>query len=262
MKYQNQIDEAIAHTLHSFADGMQADAALDKRVKFAVRSSACVRHIRHSWRRAAVVAAAVLAVAVTGAFASGKVAGLISVHSANNQSYTEFADTAQGAKLVADNVKRVEAFSSGYQFDDAYVETTAMIDDSGKKIGEYPSITIDYLDNEGNSLTFTAHKKQMVDDQDDIFAPEAVIDENGVTLTYHNTAYLDVPVDYQLTDEERQAMNNNELCVNVGTDQVEKSQLQSVKWVDDGVAYLIFGRDTGMTGEDFFNMAREVMAAS
>lgn len=82
---------------------------------------------------------------------------------------------------------------------------------------------------------------------------------DGVTVGYSCDTYKAVPVDYELTEEDKKNMESGHFQLAYGTEQVEISKSYYVGWVKDGISYCIQGLDLSINADDMLGMAREII---
>ncbi|MDO4270301.1 MAG: hypothetical protein Q4C72_05155 [Eubacteriales bacterium] len=255
------LDRTIRETLHTCAGELQAPDKLKTRVDFVVRSGAPVpKRKMKPWKRTAVALCAVLAVAVTGALASGQVASW-STGRHPVKSWTDFAKTAGYAEKHVPDMKYVESFSNGYAFDKGYEDTIDKRDENNKTLESFTGVLLNYQ-KDGAELTLDAGPVQSEAVYTSPFDTVRMIGETEVR--YRETPQIFLPPDgkEKPTAEEQAKMDAGEINIAYGTAQREENVFYNVKWIEDGISYSIYTTDpAGLTEDDFFQMAAEVIGA-
>ena len=82
---------------------------------------------------------------------------------------------------------------------------------------------------------------------------------NGVTLGYNETHYRFVPGDYEVPEGEKKLVEQGDIVISYGTDQVEDQISRSISWEKDGRAYTLMAFDTALEAENFYEMACELI---
>ena len=251
---KDMLDELMKTTLHGYADGLTGDETLDRRVQQGL--CAKVRRPARTRRIAVLAVAAALCLAFTGALASGKVTGLASSLSLSiTRTSVEAlrADTAQ----IAENITLPDALGE-YRFKNGAVEQTRKLTDDGSTVGTFPELMAWY-EKDGAMIWLSAHTYQSDIDADAQFVnPVETREIGGVSFTYSDDPYLFVSVDYELTDEQRAAMDEGTLVVSVGlsgSNTCQYEQFRHIEWTQDDVIYSIGGMDAPLTADEAFEMA-------
>ncbi len=255
------LDRAIRDTLHTCADTLEAPEDMKARVKFAVNSGAPAKkyHVRN-WKKRLIAFGAGAAIAVTTEFAGG--AGCISGRAWGNQNLS-YEKTAGGMTAISDTIRLPEEFG-GFVFREGYKGEVAA-EYEGKREGYMDEVTARFQ-KDGVKLELNVHKRFTVfdgmpeEDRHEAGEKQEMTLENGITLTFHDTAFMFVPPDYEPTEEEKQAEANGEIVISYGADEVEHRQFQSVQWEKDGVSYDLYGYETGLDAQTMFGLAAEIIA--
>jgi len=210
-----------------------------------------------TFKRIAVATAALCIIVPTTVIASGKISSLISVSSAIPEC-TEYSEIEAVKNEVGYDVKTVENFTNGMLFQSMEVMDTAAQDEAGNEVGTYRGLGIHYKSQDGVALSAYAEIPLEMEEM-----PEKSIDSttivDGIEISYIEDNYKFVPEDYEITAEEQIAMDNGDLYISYGADEVELSKVQHANWVEDGVSYSLMASDTDMSAADFFQMAEEII---
>lgn len=250
-------EEKVAHMLHESADSITGDAALDQRVQQQLAAVPCRKPMR-ARRITAIVAAAALCIAFTGALASGRVTTLMSAPPLSEK-HTAVETLRQDAVAVAEQIALPEMLGE-FAFRDGEIEQTRKIDADGEMLGAYPSVMAYYVRGD-QMIWLSVHAWQADLDEEKTYVNLVETREiGGVTFALSDDPYLSVSEDYVLTGEQRAAMEAGTLMVSVrsGTgERCETNQFHHLEWTQDGVCYSIGGWDTALSADEMFAMAAQ-----
>lgn len=151
-------------------------------------------------------------------------------------------------KEVGFEFKRVEAFSNGFRFSVGGVSESTMDDKDGNRVAEARGVNVAYMNDEGKYVSLYVEPKS--------FYEEA--GEND-PAGYSSDTYKFVPVDYQLTDEDRRMMEEGDFFVSYGSDEVEIVEVENYYWEDGSLVYGLMASDCGLGEEELTAMAKEIM---
>lgn len=251
-----KMDREMQEMLHQCAQELEAPEKLKTRIDFAVRSGETPRKVRRPFAKRLAAVALVAAVAVTGAVAANGIAAYTFGSSWSNErmSYTETQ-----AELI-DGAKMPETFANGFAFDRGVHEYGGEKDEDGNTLREWTNIDADYQrDGVTLNLGIGAAKDDDAAADTDHYDETRTID--GVTVQYSADDYKAVPADYQPTAEEQAAIDAGDLQIGYGASEITVQAYQFLRWEQDGVSYTLSGFDLGMTADELFDMAQEMIAS-
>lgn len=255
------LNRAVSETLHACGDGLKAPDKLKTRIDFAIKSGAPQPKRRmRSWKRNAVALCAVLAVAVGGAFAGGKVASWSS-NAFIYDGWTDFSKTAPAAQAISPDIKVVDNLLGEFRFVRGNSDATDKIDESGNTVGSFPELSLNYQNDKGATLFFDASPVQA----DGIYtdALDETREIGGVTVGYRAIPQIYLPGDgsEKPTAEEQAKKDAGEINIAYGTQTREEKTCYRVQWVEGDISYTILTFDeNNWTADDFFEMAQSVIA--
>lgn len=148
-----------------------------------------------------------------------------------------------------------EEFSNGYTFSAAvtkYYETT---DDNGNKVGTGSNLSVTYAKDGNENVTFSAETD--LGESDDP-TEEKTLDD-GTTLRFYKTTNKFVPVNYELTEEDKKAQETGHFNLAYGSDKVEIQTSYMVEWNMDGQGYYLFKFGEDLSADEMFGMAEEII---
>ncbi len=185
-------------------------------------------------------------------------AGMVTTTSSSSSSLDEihhFPTQEELSSIIDYEPKYVEKLGE-YDFDFALPGESREKDENGNTIHQYKDISFWYKTDKG-ILNLSTHP---------VFAPSDFsyynyekFDYKGVSLYYNYIKYKFVPPDYELTDEDKRLMENKELEISYGAEEVEYSDVSSVAWEENGISYCILDMDVNISKTDLLNMAKQVV---
>lgn len=253
-----KMERTIRETLKNSAEGLEAPDRLKTRIDFALRSGEAPAPVRRraKWGKKLAAVCLVAALAVTGAVAgSGIVASSFGSSWSNER--MSYAETQ--AELIA-GAKVPESFANGFAFDRGMHEYGGDQDSDGNVIREWTNINAQY-EKDGATLTLSTGETHDDGTTVDTSVYDEVREIGGVTVQYSENTYKAVPPDYEPTAEEQAAVEAGDLQIGYGSSSVETHDAQFLRWTQDGVTYTMHGFDLGLTADELFAMAQEVIEA-
>lgn len=207
---------------------------------------------RRQVKRAIVLAVAAVALIGTVCMAAGKAKAFFGSSSPTNAS-ENFSDLTKYEEGVQVSTNAVEKFSNGYHFLEMNTQHNESRDEEDHVLQEYESIMIIYEKGGTRVTYFVSPVLQEIQE-----GATKVLEADGQTYYYHEMTNKFVPADYEPTEEELAQQEAGLLNIGYGSDEVEVRVSGSIYWQHDGCTYSLFGFDTGMTAEEFLQMALEV----
>lgn len=209
------------------------------------------------FKKIALIAVAIVCISSVGAYASGKLHSYAS-HSYPETIMTELPSADQLNKDLGFVPKTADAFANGFTFKDARISETQGLDENGNKLEQFKELNYRFVSADGQEINLNISKPGIKDE----FIPNASAKTtvyNGIDLTYEEQNYKFVPADYQLTEEDKAEQESGAVVFSYGSDDVEASLFKYISWTDEGINYLLMGRDVNLTEADFVEMAQEII---
>ena len=240
--------------LRQCAEGLEAPDELKTRFDFALKNRVRPRKVRRPFAKRLAAVALVAAVAVTGAVAAN---GIVAYSFGSSWSNERMSYEETKAELI-DGAKVPEAFSNGFVFDRGVHVYGGEKNQDGNVLREWTNIDTEY---ERDGVTLHLGTGEAHDDGTtvDTSTFDDTREINGVTVQYSADDYKAVPADYEPTTEEQAAIDAGDLQIGYGADKITEQEYQFLRWEQDGVFYTLSGFDLGMTADDLFQMAREII---
>lgn len=249
-----KMDREMQAMLHQCAQGLEAPDKLKTRIDFALRSGEAPRKVRRPFAKRLAAVALVAAVAITGAVAANGIVAYTFGGSWSN----ERMDYEETQAELTDGAKVPEAFSNGFAFDRGVHVYGGEKNEDGNVLREWTDIEATYT-RDGVKLNLSTG--EVHDDAADTETYDAACVIGDVTVQYKENLYKAVPEDYQPTAEEQAAIEAGELQIGYGANEITEQNYQFLRWEQDGVAYTLTGFDLGMTADELFDMAAEIIQA-
>lgn len=255
-----KMDCEMQAMLHQCAQGLEAPDKLKTRIDFALRSGEASRKVRRPFAKRLAAVALVAAVAITGAVAANGIVAYTFGGSWSNERM-DYEETQ--AELIG-GAKVPEAFANGFAFDRGVHVYGGEKDENGNTLREWTDIEAEY---KRDGVKLNLNTGEVHDDstdtnaEADAYAYDEVREIGDVTVEYKENLYKGVPADYEPTAEEQAAVGAGDLQIGYGADEVTEQNYQFLRWEQDGVAYTLTGFDLGMTADELFDMAAEIIQA-
>ena len=186
--------------------------------------------------------------------------GIISYTSAWSWSSGEkdFTKLGELEAEVGFSVRAIEQFQNGYQFSDMTITNNTGYDENGNAMTHYKGMDFTYKKDGEDSLSLNT--EQEINMQADTEQkPDEVKIIEGIEVEYYLSTYKWVPVDYELTEEDKKNMEKDNYFISDGASEISENLVSGVSWVQDGIYYHI-GNIYGKTEpEILFQMAEELI---
>lgn len=168
----------------------------------------------------------------------------------------DFQDYEKSAATFDEN-SVIKELSNGFTFKGFSNGGSEVKDDDGNTLGNGSRIDVTYS-NGDVSLMYSIEKGSSTV-YDDISSNAATeYKEGDTTFFFHEMKNKFVPTNYKMTSEEEALVEAGKLNVAYGTDEIEENTSQSIYWEKNGNIHSLFGFDTRLSADDFFEMAKEL----
>lgn len=251
-----ELEQYIRGGLHRETSEIQAPQ--DLKSKIDIRISGCIKMEENNMRKISpkkliiMVAAACLLVS-TVCVAAGKVASTRSTSSRLNdiKDYGKLAEVEEQLGYPAD---APESFTNGYRFAYMNISDREDLDENGNVLAKYKDLTITYDSADGNNLMLEIGKSGAEKGRID-----STREYQGLEIIYTKDFYKFVPVDYELTEEDKLNSEKDNYFISYGAPEVEEMVIQSVSWENNGIRYLIMDMLNVLGEDDLYGMAEETI---
>lgn len=203
-----------------------------------------------------IAIAAVMVLGITALAASGDVM-YWNTSSKQGADYTSLPTAEQCLEDVGFEPCLLEKFENGYTFAEGDIEKNTLKDENKNDVGSFGSIAFQY-EKDGDTVIFAQYPYVF----DGEVAGEVKYSEDGIDVYYNAFTQKIVPVDYEMTDEDMEAVENSDLVLSYGADEIVVYEVQGVSWTIDGMQYVLTQLDGALTADDLIEMARELIAVA
>ena len=256
-------EKSIRETLDKNAEHIMASETLKNRVDRVIKNQELRREspLKNIFtiKRVAVTVAALCFMMPVAAFAIGHIDSYCST-SGSLPNYSEMPTAKELTKDIGFVPKATDAFTNGFSFENARIDNTQGKDDNGNVIEEFKGIDYNYVASDDSKIILSANNSQYPSLEDDANKPNAQTEVyKGIDLTYSEQKYKFVPEDYQMTAQDKKDEARRAVTFSYGSDQVETYMYKFLSWSDEGINYLLMGRNIDLSKEDFVEMAKEII---
>lgn len=260
MKNNKRYDEEIKSILVKKANQIEPSKELFKKItkdiyerkdKKIMRNK--VRGFKKGKRVAVMVASLILIGSLT---VMGVRMGKSWVGSSNNR-YNTFPSQEKVLKDVGFLPKYPKSLPGGFEYVGGGTGRSTL-SDGGNVLTETREVDLAYKNESEESLvnlSITQIDEVFIDNNES----ELVGNLNGIDLYYYNKDYKFVPADYELTEEDKRAMEKGELEISSGVSEISFSDVQGLSWYEDGLLYMIMGGNHSFTVEEMIDMATVII---
>lgn len=205
-------------------------------------------------KKTIVTFAAICVLGSITAFAVEKITGITSHTNRNDAVYT-YEQALDLQKTHGPAISFPKEFSNGYAFSSAVPEYYETTDDNGNKIGSGSNLSVTYAKDGKEDITFSAEAEL---GESEAPTEEKTL-ENGTTLRFYKTINKFVPVNYELTEEDKKNQEAGHFNLAYGSDKVEIQTSYMAEWNMDGQGYLLFKFGEDLSADELFAMAEEII---
>lgn len=208
-----------------------------------------------------VIVAIVFILSAATCFAASQITSLVG---SSEKAFEEFPTASQVEKAVDYTPDYVETFSNGFTFKSASVDNTKALDSEDSVVGESKGISFYYTNGEEKNGQFLSLDTgyDFPGTSDGTIANQEVFEVGTIEMTYASIIYKTVPEGYVPTEEENQKMEKGEMWISYGSDEIETSTLQFVKWLNGDISYNLMEKGYGLEKDEIIDMAKEVIGAA
>ena len=262
-KKQEKYETQFKKTLYDIGEKMNASDELKKRIdRQLVQAVKEERNMKHFSVKKLVIGVAAACLLVGTVCVAGN--GLKTYVSGGSPvpEYTNFADLAKAEEKVGYSIHAVEQFSNGYELKSINVNSSAILNEAGKKEEELKDIYMVYQ-KDGKEFYFIARELFESENPATIVregkVPDQTLQVGEVEVVFNRYTYKFVPVGYELTEEDKLNLERDDYEISEGSDEVEIKHNMSVVWLEDGILYLIGGFELPLEAEEMLNMEKDVI---
>lgn len=256
-------EDSIKETLDKNAEHIMASETLKHRVDRVIKNQDLRREspLKNilTIKRVAVTVAALCFMMPAVAFAIGHINSYVST-SSSTLDYVEMPTAKELTKDIGFAPKATDAFTNGFSFENAHVDNIQGKDENGNVVEEFKGIDYIYVASDDSKITLSANNNQYPSLEDDANKPNAQTEVyKGIDLTYSEQQYKFVPLNYEMTAQDKKDEARGAVTFSNGSEQVEIEMFKFLSWSDRGINYLLMGSDIDLAQDDFVEMAKEII---
>lgn len=256
------LDKKIKENFHEIADDLQVSSDLECHIKQSIITESRKEFftMKHTPIKRIAAIAGILCMTTVTVFAAGKITAIIG-SSSSIPEYTSVPTEKQLEKDLGFAPDIPTSFKNGYLFKSANISDKSAIDDKGNVLNKYKSLMVSYEN--GNSvdkksyLTLNVIQSKNSYNSDD----ETVLKEkyNDTTFSYSEYSIKFLPVDYEMTEQDKADEASGKYSFSYGSDEVEVSNYRTVSWTQDDIVYSLTACNLDLTQDELITMAKETL---
>lgn len=209
-----------------------------------------------SFRKRTMVALVAAMVVGTTVFAAGKIVSIES-HGSNIPNYTTIPTEEKVKKDVGFNPKLVKEFDNGYTFKGGHIFEDTGRDSERNPVLKAKALSFDYT--KGNDeVTLNMDEGRLAGES----GKEKIVDNyNSIDLYYTSYANKLVPGNYTMTEQDKKDEASGKYVFSFGSVEEKISQIQYLRWVQDGIHYSFLVVDSDLSQDELIKMVHQVIDA-
>lgn len=260
MKNQIPVERHIREALKQASHEINATTQLKERIdteliQFQKKENSFMKKL--TVKKLVVLAAAVCVLGSTAVYAAGKITGITSSSSHNND-VTDFARLPEAEKQLGVPIRTVEKFTNGFAFSLWNVGDRERMDEQNNVVSKSKFLTLIYKNAENKDIFLSAEPVFSTEEAKN----DTIYDYNGTTLRYSTFINKAVPSDYQLTEEDKINSQRDDYSISYGTSTVEELVIQNVSWICGDTFYQLMDMNQSVDEEGLIAMAKEIVDAN
>lgn len=263
MKMDNRADEQVKMTLLNMTNDIEPSEGLFEKIKNDIYEKECEETMKikttsfKKGKRLTTLVASFMLICSVSAIGVTMVKGNTWVGHSNHK-YKSFPSQEKILKDVGFSPKYTKSLPGGFEYVNGGVGESKLLDNAEDILTKTKDINLSY-ERKSDKSTIGLSIKQIGEEFLDDKESQLVGDFNGINLYYYQQKYKFVPEDYELTEEDKIAIESGELEVSYGTSEISISDVQGLSWYEDGLEYMIMGSDHGFTVEEMLDMATVII---
>lgn len=259
-------DQYIKEALKTKAEEIQPSDILLNRINVQIKQKEKENHSMKQFLtikrvKPLIIVSLVLILSAATCFAASQISSLRTM---STNVINEFPTTNQVKNIVNYIPDYVEEFSNGFHFERASVDQTEAMDNDDNKVGECKGITFYYTNehSQKEQILSLSTDSEIFGMAEDIGSNEEVISNGDMDLIYSQVTFKVVPEGYVPTEEEKKKMDQEILWISYGSDEIEVSDIQYIRWTRDGIIYNLMEKGYQLEKDEMIEMAREVIGTA
>ncbi|QOX63507.1 hypothetical protein FRZ06_09160 [Anoxybacterium hadale] len=207
-----------------------------------------------------VVASLIVILTAATSFAATQISSLVST---SKDVFDEFPTAKQVEKAVNYVPNYVDSFSNGFYFKDASVSSTKALDGDKNTVNAYEGINFNYTKDGASKeqyISLSADPKTEGINDTELGMNEETVSLGDMDLIYSKVTFKVTPEGYIPTAEEQKLVDQEKMWLSEGSEKVEVTEVQYLRWMQDGISYNLMDNGFAVDKDDFINMAKEIIA--
>lgn len=171
----------------------------------------------------------------------------------HTEDFNKLPDTSWAKEQIGAEPKLLEAFSNGYTFESGSIMYGSNVDEDGIRRSAFTGLDLTYRSG-GNPVWLELTHEELSN-------PEGAecVKASGLTMYYTHFKNKCVPLSYEVTAKDEEAVASGELNISWGSEEVENTEFRQLVWSADGVLYKLYGHDIALDRDELVEMAVELM---
>lgn len=261
MKSKEQINNEIKSTLYHQANHMEPNKDLFNQIRLNIyekEQQEVMKNKKFSFKnRKKLIAAAIACLALTSITIIGASLGKSWV-SYTGMQYQEFPSTTVLKQDVGFIPKYTQELPGGFEYKNGGFGTAELLDETQNALTETSHISFLY-ERKQDKQQLMLNAEQIEQQYLTYGTTEIVENYNNIPLYYHQQTYKFVPEDYNMTEEDQQAIESGKLQISIGSQEVEIQNYQNLSWYEQGINYSLSAFDGEYTVEQMTEMAKHII---
>lgn len=254
-------DERFDQKMRCALSPLAADTRLKRRVKQKMEEEMMTKkNIRRSLVAGICGCLAFAGIALAAASA---VRTWTTSNSRNDEVYT-YEQVAEVEEKLGFDFRVPVSIAEGYADPEVTIRDNTVSGEDGKALYTYKDAFVSYAKDGAGWISLSASKREDLDQESSQDEAIQVYDEtreiDGIAVGVMTQNYKFVPENHELTEEEQAAIDEGNLIVSYGTEEVEEMTMASAYFDIEDVAYVIVDSN-GSDMENMFAMAEKVIRA-
>ena len=203
-----------------------------------------------------LIAAAVICLLSITAFAAeqARVNSLVIKDKAYNENYEVLKQEMEKSGL---DVNLPEQFTTGFRFQEVRTGEVEGTDDAGNLVMSFRELTAYYRNDNGQQVSLRMQPN--LEEEGDTRTPTASKTVGGITLNYFVDHYKFVPEDYELSEADKEWMQQPGNYLSYGADSVVEETFASLSWATDEGKFSFMDMTASINPDVLFAMAEEII---
>ncbi|MCM1039035.1 MAG: hypothetical protein NC434_06885 [Ruminococcus sp.] len=261
MEKDKNFGQSLKAALERECEAVSASSQLKARIDEQINRKQEEKSMSRISMKKMAIGVAAACLLVSGSVFAGHVSGFV-MSSSSRPEYTSYEQLSRAEEKIGYSADYVENFGNGYHFAGAVTTHIEAKDENRNTVYTEKGLSIRYQKEGGADLNLDIEQNR--ESSWEVYSAntaDSVRTCGNVTMYYDVITNKFVPVDYELTDEDKANMERDDYNLAVGSDSVMINQSMSVRWEKDGILYTLYGFNVTLGAEEMLDMAEEIINA-